>query len=143
MKCEGPMVRSTEKSCCFFWIFNHCFVRKPQATGTLHFYSGRWCEIQGQLWEGGRIGDPGLIEISATSTLCLPAFLSDTRNHDQRRLPYVTNLQVNLTGIKRQCPNFITDRFLLLSATSTTKVHHRIWIVMQLVKKRPLQTSGH
>ena len=54
-----------------------------------------------------------------------------------------TNLQVNLTGIKRQCPNFITDRFLLLSATSTTKVHHRLWIVMQLVKKRPLQTSGH
>ena len=46
-----------------------------------------------------------------------------------------TNLQVNLTGIKRQCPNFITDRFLLLSATSTTKVHHRLWIVMQLVKK--------
>ena len=43
-----------------------------------------------------------------------------------------TNLQVNLTGIKRQCPNFITDRVLLLSATSTTKVHHRLWIVMQL-----------
>ena len=26
--------------CICICIFNHCFVRKPQATGTLHFYSG-------------------------------------------------------------------------------------------------------